>query len=250
MVMPASRSVILTGVSGGIGRAISSRLMASGWIVAGIDTVNPESPLEHFLPMDLADIAKPDEQAALQAFLGKVDAQAPITALVNNAAVQELGTFDEVSAEMLNRSFAVNVTAPFVLAQCLHDRLARHQGSIINIGSIHGEQTKKGFLPYSVSKSALRGLTRALAIELGQSIKVNSIEPAAIATEMLKQGFENHPGKLKDLSALHPTGRIGTPQDIAELVRYLIEDAPAFLNGSIIGVDGGISSVLHDPQSL
>ena len=89
-----------------------------------------------------------------------------------------------------------------------------------------------------------------MAIELGQSIKMNSIEPAAIASEMLKQEFENHPGKLKNLNALYPTGRIGTPQDIAELVLYLIEDAPAFMNGSIIGVDGEISSVLHDPQSL
>ena len=86
----------------GIGQAISSLLMASGLIVAGIDTVNPESPVEHFLPMNLADIAKPDEQTAMQAFLSKVDAQARITTLVNNAAVQELGTFDEVSAEMLN----------------------------------------------------------------------------------------------------------------------------------------------------
>ena len=178
--------------------------------------------------------------------LEEANQDCPIVGLVNNAAIQDLAEFENADAMALAESFAVNVNAPYIMAKLTHKMLAQNGGTIINIGSIHSQQTKTGFLAYSVSKAGLRGLTKGLALELGASVKVNSIEPAAISTNMLAQGLSHDEVKLKELKFLHPTRSVGAPSEVADLACYLIESAPQFLNGSCIELDGGISSLLSD----
>jgi len=91
-------------------------------------------------------------------------------------------------------------------------------------------------------------MTRLLAIELGNRIRVNAIEPGAIATEMLEQGFKDSPGKRTQLDAMQPMKRIGTPQEVAQLARFLISDEAQFINGATVQIDGGIRSQLYDPN--
>ena len=142
----------------------------------------------------------------------------------------------------------MNFFAPLVLSRLFLDELNTSRGTIINIGSIHSSLTKKGFSAYATSKAALRGLTNSMSVELGGNIRVNAVEPAAIDTAMLKQGFKDSFNTIDELSDYHPTGFIGKPQDVSQAVLFLLDPSNKFLNGSIIKVTGGINNCLHDPD--
>ena len=119
---------------------------------------------------------------------------------------------------------------------------------MVNISSVHAKATKPKFVAYATSKAALSGLTRALAVELGSDVAVYGIEPAAVQTPMLLAGFADSPESLSRLAACHPSGRIATPQEVAELVHFLFAARSAGLQGSAIELGGGISGRLHDPD--
>ena len=240
-------AVVISGCSGGIGQALVSEFQAQGWVIVGVDRRQADPALEYFFESDLRNISDRSISESLRKFFADVNLELSINALINCAATQTIGNFETLESQSLQESFSVNVVAAFELSRILSPVLEQQGGSIVNIGSIHAELTKKGFLPYSVSKAALRGLTRALALELGGRVRVNSIEPAAVETEMLKSGFVGSPEKYAKLVEYHPSQKIGKPDEIAQFVRYLIEDAPSFLHGSTIQLDGGISKVLHDP---
>ena len=137
--------------------------------------------------------------------------------------------------------------APFFLSQAFLSDLERNEGAIVNISSIHEKLTKPEFIAYATSKAALSGLTRTMAVDLGARIRVNAICPAAISTPMLKAGFEGRPDAFSELENAHPSGRIGAPEEVAKVAHWLVVDAPNFLTGSCLGLDGGISGRLHDP---
>ena len=106
--------------------------------------------------------------------------------------------------------------------------------------------TKKKFISYATSKSALVGLTKSMSVDLQGKVRVNSISPAAIDTPMLHEGFNNNEQNIKKLNSLHPSQRIGKPNEIAKLARFLAERDLGFLNGANLNIDGGISNVLKD----
>ena len=127
------------------------------------------------------------------------------------------------------------------------DQLIFAKGTVVNIGSIHSNLSKSLFSSYSTTKAGLAGLTRALSIELGSQIRVNSVEPAAIETNMLKEGFQNQEDLFKKLHDLHPTKNIGKPEDVANAVKFLINPENTFLNGCLLSLSGGIQNCLLDP---
>jgi NAD(P)-dependent dehydrogenase (short-subunit alcohol dehydrogenase family) len=167
--------------------------------------------------------------------------------LINNAATPILGGVDSLDAKAWQETLETNLLAPFFLAQAFLPRLEKAHGAIVNISSIHEKLTKSGFVAYATSKSALSGLTRAMAVDLGSRVRVNAICPAAISTPMLEAGFAEKLDEFAALHGAHPSGRIGMPEEVAQLARYLVSDAPTFLTGSCLGLDGGIASRLHDP---
>jgi gluconate 5-dehydrogenase len=140
----------------------------------------------------------------------------------------------------------VNFTAPLLLSQVFLGRLEKSKGSVINIASIHHQLTKKRFIAYATSKSALVGLTKALSVDLQGRVRVNAISPAAIDTQMLRDGFNNDEATVKMLRELHPSQRIGKPQEVSQLALLLAEDRLGFINGANLNIDGGISNVLKD----
>jgi NAD(P)-dependent dehydrogenase (short-subunit alcohol dehydrogenase family) len=87
-----------------------------------------------------------------------------------------------------------------------------------------------------------------MAVEIGSTVRVNAICPAAIATSMLVAGFAEHPGLRAELDAMHPIGRIGEPEEVAQAAVFLASDAAAFVNGAVLALDGGIGGRLHDPR--
>jgi len=241
------RGVLVTGASGGIGSAISAAFQRSGWRVVATDRDSATAG-DAFIPADLERIATDDEYA--RDFHHKVmDALdgAPLAALVNNAALQILASASKLSAEDWQKTLAVNLIAPFRLSQAFLRELKAAKGTIVNIGSVHAQATKKGFAAYATSKAALHGLTRALAVDLGPDVRVVCIAPAAVATDMLYAGFTNNPEGLSELAASHPLNRIGMPPEIAAATVAITEEPFLFLTGSVVWLDGGVLSRLHDP---
>lgn len=134
--------------------------------------------------------------------------------LINNAAVQILNIVSKLNGSDWDKTLTVNAVAPFFLVQGFLEQLIKTYGHVINISSIHSRLTKENFSCYASSKAALEALTRSLALELSRKgVSVNVIAPAAIATQMLKDGFAESPGKLKELESFHPAGMIGSPEE-------------------------------------
>jgi NAD(P)-dependent dehydrogenase (short-subunit alcohol dehydrogenase family) len=244
-------AAIVTGAAGAIGSAICLRLSRAGFHVVGIDIQTPQDETTaSFIKFDLARLAHDKADVideCRQLLLGAVGSQRSIKLLVNNAATQKVCRFSEISLSDWQSTLAINVTAPFLLSQMLLPHLSKVEGAIVNIGSIHASQTKPGFVAYATSKAGLEGLTQALAVEVGELVRVNSILPAAVDTPMLREGFMNEKEKIDLLSAYHPTGCIASSEEVAEIVLWLASSELKCMNGASIRADGGIGARLHDP---
>lgn len=242
--------VIITGSAGGIGQALCKAYKDKGYFVVATGRKMPEifAHADHLMNLDLNDLvtvpgkAKSFRDELKQAINGR-----QIYCLINNAAIQILGGLQELSIDNMTLSFNVNAIAPFILSQLFERDLTEAQGSILNIGTVHAQSTKKGFTAYATSKTAMHGLTRALALDLGGRVRVNTLAPAAIETPMLKAGFEGNAAGYAELNACHPVGRIGSVEEIANTALFLSSPEASFITGATLHVDGGILSKLHDP---
>ena len=244
------RSVLITGCAGGIGAALTEAFHQDGWLVIGVDHVETTLGVKNsaYIRADLGELVR--SPATLQKFAEDVRTacgKSPLTAMINNAAVQHVGRLNELKTDNILETFDVNIAAPMLLAKTFLADLEANKGSIVNIGSIHAQATKKGFAAYATSKAALHGLTRALAVDLGPDIRVNTLAPAATATPMLVDGFKNNPEAMAALSDAHPLQRIAEPREIAEIAVFLASEKAAFLTGATLYADGGVLSRLNDP---
>lgn len=244
--------VIVTGAAGGIGRAVCEALESKGYLVIGVDAsdVMPSISAKRWIRYDLCRLSDSQGIEAFDQELTSRIGDRQVSGLVNNAAVQRLGPLQSLPVELLHESLAVNCIAAFSLTKLVLRRLPRdadYKPSVINITSIHSRLTKPGFSVYATSKAALEGLTRSLAVECGDVLKVCCIAPAAVETSMLREGFENAPERMERLANLHPTRFIGMPSEVAGLVLALLGNEFPFANGAVWNLDGGMSSRLHDP---
>jgi NAD(P)-dependent dehydrogenase (short-subunit alcohol dehydrogenase family) len=242
------RAAFITGSSGGIGTALCGAFRAAGYHVIGTDIAPTGLGCDEYLQLDFERLCS--EAAYREEVNERILAAAGVeelSVLVNNAAVQILGSSEELDAAAWQRTLNVNLVAPFLLGQILLTTLEAARGSILNIASIHASMTKPGFVAYATSKAALVGLTRSMAVDLGRRVRVNAICPAAVATPMLLEGFAGNSAALDQLGAMHPAGRIGTPEEIAAAAVFLASPDAGFITGTVLGVDGGIAARLHDP---
>lgn len=241
-----SKAIVLTGSLGGIGSEIRRVFQKHEYVVIGIDKRHDDDVNPFHLHDDIGDIDSSDH-SIIQKIRELLDSRdLELHGLVNNAAVQILAPSEDLNFADWNETLRVNLLAPFFLSKGLLNLLESVRGAIVNISSIHERLTKPEFVAYSTSKAALSGLTRAMAVDLGSRVRLNAICPAAIETAMLRAGFESKPEGYEALKMVHPVKRIGSPHEVARLCLYLIREAPGFLTGTNIGVDGGIASRLHD----
>lgn len=241
---------LITGAAGGIGEALVKEFSASGYAVIATDRVAKPEALHctHYVQADLAlTVSDPLYADRILVDIKKTIGTSGLSALINNAALQILGGANVLSRDDWQQTISVNLLAPFFLTQALLPDLESVAGCVVNISSIHARHTKKGFTAYATSKAALSGMTRSLAVDFCGTVRVNGIEPAAIDTPMLRAGFAADEGAFRQLQRFHPSGTIGSAEQLARLARYLADPANPFLNGAIVPFDGGIGSVLHDP---
>jgi len=243
------RVALVTGSSRGIGRAVARRLARDGYAVC-INYLERRDKAEELLAelteagcVAMAVQADVADRAAVEAMVRRVEETfGAVTLLVNNAGVAGQALFQDVTDEMWERYFAVNLngarnTIRAVLPHMLHEKA----GCIINTSSIWGQHGASCEVTYSCTKHALIGLTRSLAMELAPShIRVNCVAPGVIDTDMVQVLGEE---TLHELAQQTPLGRLGTPEDIANAVAFLASDQASFITGQVLTADGGFISV-------
>lgn len=238
------RTLVLTGASRGIGHATVKKFSAGGWRVITVSR-QPFSALcpwpsggENHVQMDLADpvdLGRGIEQIRARVAGGKLDA------LVNNAAIspknkngERLGAMD-TPFDLWRDVFNVNFFAPVALARGLVDELSAAQGAVVNVTSIAGSRVHPfAGTAYATSKAALAALTREMAHDFGpRGIRVNAIAPGEIDTSILS------PGTDKIVEEQIPMRRLGTPDEVADVIHFLCEKGASYVSGAEIQINGG-----------
>ena len=233
---------LVTGAARRIGAAIARRLHASGHDIALhhyasadeaqalVDELNAQRPgSAHAFGADLREPDRiPELVAQVVGHFGRLDA------LVNNASAYFDTPFGTVTPAQWNELFAINARAPFLLAQCTAPHLLHRGGAIVNLVDAYAERPRIGISAHAASKAALIGATRALALELAPKVRVNGVSPGAILWP--ENGAETT--LQSTLMSRTPLARTGSAEEVAEAVRWLLQEA-TYLTGEILALDGG-----------
>lgn len=234
--MTDRKVAIVTGASGGIGRAICDALIASGHDVAMVDIFPPDDIPDHahFLQQDITETE--DLQGLVK---GIAETIGPPAVLVNNAAVGKAGAIAEITPETYDRVFAVSTRASFFLTQAVAPYMQRSGGgTIINVASLIAGKGDKANSHYAGAKAALVGFTRAWAIEFApHHISCNAILPALTDTPMTRGAMGQQAIDAKIASV--PMGRLATTRDCGVLAAYLASPNARFMTGQVISPNGG-----------
>ncbi len=240
-----NKTALVTGASRGIGAAIARRLAADGFAVAVNylhsaqhaqevvnDIINNGGHAKAFCA-DVAEKAQVDTMVSeISGDFGGVDV------LINNAGIAQQKLFTDITAEDWNRMLAVNLSGMFYCSQAVLPYMIRQKaGGIVNISSVWGITGASCEVHYSAVKAGAIGLTRALAKELGPSgIRVNCVAPGVIETEMNAALDEQTLAALREET---PLGMIGSPNDVAAAVSFLVSPQAGFITGQVLSPNGG-----------
>ncbi len=247
-----TKTVLITGAGGGIGRATLQHFASHEWKVIGVDRAEfgPDFPKNGGFIQ--ADISHPE--LTEQIFQQARDFAPRLDALVNNAAVQVAKPLVETTVEEWDAVMASNLRSVFLFVKLAHPLMkAAGGGAIVNVSSVHAIQTSANIAAYAASKGGLLALTRAMAIEFASdNIRVNAILPGAVDTPMLRAGLgRGHVGqgdmqeRLDNLARKTVNGRVGTPEEIAHAIYFLADnEQSSFMTGQALVVDGGATARL------
>ena len=241
-----NKTVLVTGGGSGLGFAIASAFIdnSSNVAIVGRDAAKLRDAGKllgkkaHCLTFDVTEIDRlPELVEWVEKVVGKVDV------LVNNAGINMKKDVLHVTNKEFQAIIQTNQTAVFVLTrEILRSMVARHAGSIIMIGSMASQYGIPKVIGYTASKSAVQGMTRALAVECAPfGIRVNCIAPGFIKTRMSSQALESDPERKHRVLARTPMARLGEPADIAHAALFLASEQSKFITGVVLPVDGGNS---------
>lgn len=215
------RTALVTGASRGIGEAIAARLQKDGYQV--LTPARAE--------LDLSS------NTSIDAYLANL--QHPVDILVNDAGINRIAVLEDVSLLDLQETLQINLLAAFRLVQGVVPAMRQQKyGRIVNVSSIWSVVSRAGRASYAMSKTALNGMTRSLAVELAASnILINAVAPGYVLTDLTRQN--NPPHELAKISQIIPAQRFAEPSEIASVVAFLCSEQNSYLTGQTIVVDGG-----------
>lgn len=245
----SEKVALITGASSGIGRSTARLFMNDGWSVVAVgrnqhelselrDEVRGTSGKLHTHLADITETSQVDRLVSeTLEHLGRIDV------LVNAAGIIKNGNITDTTLQEWDRMLDINVRSVFYLMHKCVPSLERTKGNIVNISSVAGTRAFPNVLAYCVSKAAVDQLTRCAALELApKSIRVNAVNPGVVVTNLHKRGgmeagaYEKF---LEHSKATHPIGRVGTPDEVANLVFYLASDKASWITGATYEIDGG-----------
>jgi NAD(P)-dependent dehydrogenase (short-subunit alcohol dehydrogenase family) len=226
--MPEYHSYVVTGGAQGIGRAIAGRLTLDGYVVV-LDVAGDLGWTHERVRLVSGNAGDPQVAAEAAAL---AESAAPLAGWVNNAAIFKDAGLDTMSAaEILDLS---------------HSR----PGAIVNVSSHQAQRPVRGALPYATAKAAVEGLTRAVAVDHGpDGIRANAVALGSISTARYEAYRSQHPQADDQMALLHPLGRVGTSEEVAAAVAFLLSAQAGFINGVLLPVDGGRAVNGADPEA-
>jgi NAD(P)-dependent dehydrogenase (short-subunit alcohol dehydrogenase family) len=239
---------VVTGASSGIGRATASLFARNGMNVLAVGRSEKElGSLAHdketsgSIRPHLADVTEISQLEGIAA--AAINNFGTIDVLVNSAGIIKSGSIETTSLEDWDALMDINVRSVFALTQRCITHLAETKGNIVNVSSVAGARSFPGVLGYCVSKAAVDQLTRCAALELApKGIRVNAVNPGVVVTNIHKRGGMDaaaYRNFLEHSKETHPLGRVGTPEEVAELIYYLASDNASWITGATYAIDGG-----------
>jgi hypothetical protein len=232
------RVALVTGGANGIGRAICRQLLGAGWRVGVVDL--PDSGLARHFPVRARNLVLVEgdvreEETAARAVAAVVDRFGRLDGLVSNAGIMIRKPLRALTLAEWHRVIDTNLTATFLLARAAEKTLRKARGAIVTIASTRATMSEPNTESYSASKGGVVALTHALAISLGPDVRVNCVSPGWIETK-------DYAALRRKDHAQHPAGRVGKPQDVAELVAWLLDgERSGFVTGANLVIDGGMT---------
>ncbi|HHS14368.1 MAG TPA: SDR family oxidoreductase [bacterium] len=243
------KTALITGASSGIGRAAAVRFSSGGYRIALVS--RNDSDLEEtaglikakggqarVIPADLTDNRQTEQTVQKTvSYFGRLDC------LVNAAGIIGSGTVENTTPDAWDFMMNINLRSVFMLIQQCVPHLEKTRGTIVNVSSVTGIRSFPGLLTYCVSKAGVDQLTRCAALELApKSIRVNAINPGVIRTNLHRRGGMDEAAYsrfLEHSKTTHPLGRVGEPEEAAELIFFLAEPSSSWITGATIPIDGG-----------
>ncbi len=229
---------LVTGGGSGIGAAVARRLVADGFEVVVSDaSLESAGAVASELGAQALGLDVRDEQQV-------APAMADVDVLINVAGIGSTTNAPETPLEVWENVFAVNARGTFLCCKhAIPGMIARGGGSIVNVASVAALVGLRNRAAYSASKGAVVSLTRALAIDhVGDGIRVNAVCPGTVDSPWVRRLVEESGESLDALRQRQPMGRLGTPEEIADSVAYLASDRAAFVTGSVLVIDGGLTA--------
>lgn len=245
----SNKVAIVTGASSGIGRACGFRFAREGFSVALVARRADEiraAAREIELQGGRAAVFPGDltkDSDIERIVTGVVETFGGIDVLVNAAGIISNGTIQNTTLEDWDRLMNLNLRAPFYMMKCAVPYLIERKGAVVNVSSVNGRRAFPNVLAYCVSKAGVDHLTRCAALELaGQGVRVNAVNPGVVRTQLHRSSgmSEEAYGQFLERSkTTHPLGRVGNPDEVAELIFFLASDKAGWITGETVLIDGG-----------